>query len=241
MTTSLHLELKSGLTENNLNYNIIKSKRKTLAVSIDNIGNIFVKAPVRMPQAVIDEFLISKNNWITTKQNQAKINYQKHLKLYDYTQIMFLGEIKKCFFTKTKNIQVLQDNVLIPERYQSADKKRAYLNALKRFFIFEANKLLFEQIKNISQKTGLSFNGFKIINTKTRWGSCDRQGNISINFRAIMLNEVLTDYLIIHELAHNVEFNHSKRFWKIVSTLIPQYKTIRKMLKEYNFLQDLFR
>jgi hypothetical protein len=56
-----------------------------------------------------------------------------------------------------------------------------------------------------------------------------------------MLDEILREYLIIHELAHTVEFNHSLRFWKIVNTFIPQYKTIRKELKEFNFLQDLFR
>lgn len=219
----------------------MKSKRKTLAVSIDNAGNIIVKAPIRMPQAIIDEFLISKNNWIVSKQTHAKINYQKYFQLYDYTEIMFLGEIKKCIFTNTKSIQIIENGILIPKKYQTVEKKKAYKNALKRFFISEAERLFLVQFKNILEKTGLKFGSLKIINSRSRWGSCDKEGNISINFRAVMLKEILREYLFIHELAHNVEFNHSKRFWKIVSTFIPQYKTVRKMLKEYNFLQDLFR
>lgn len=227
--------------KNNLDYHIVKSKRKTLAVNIDNIGNITVKAPLKMPQAVIDEFLISKYNWITLKQNQAKSNYNKYLELYNYSHIMFLGEIKKCVYSETKDIKIIENNIFIPKKYQAADKKRAYFNALKRFYIAEAQRIFTIQLKDICKKTELRFGSLKIINSKSRWGSCDRQGNISINFRAVMLNEILRNYLIIHELAHNIEFNHSPKFWKLVSVFIPQYKTVRKNLKEYNFLQDLFR
>ena len=226
--------------KNNFNYNIIRSQRKTLAVSIDNIGNVIVKAPIRMPLHIIDEFLISKSVWITTRLNKAKSNYQKYFELYDYSKVMYLGDIKQCVFNNTKKIHVDNEFVLIPIKY-SADNKRAYATALKRFFIARSEEVFLKQLNYISQKTGLKFNSLKIINAKSRWGSCDRQGNISINFRAIMLDEILREYLIIHELAHTVEFNHSLRFWKIVNTFIPQYKTIRKELKEFNFLQDLFR
>lgn len=227
--------------KNNLNYKIIKSKRKTLAVSIDNVGNILVKAPLRMPQAIIDEFLLSKSNWIISRQNKAKSLYQRYLGLYDYNQIMFLGEIKKCVFNDTKIIEIKDDYIFIPRKYQSVDKKRAYQNALKNFFIIQSENILLKRLQKISELTGLKFNSLKIINSKSRWGSCDKDGNISINFRAVMLDENLRDYLIIHELAHTIEFNHSSRFWKIVNTYIPQYKAIRKKLKDYNFLQDLFR
>ena len=67
----------------------------------------------------------------------------------------------------------------------------------------------------------------------TRWGSCSSKGNLNFNWTLILTPEPLQDYVVVHELAHRLEMNHSDRFWKIVESQIPDYKERRNLLKTY--------
>lgn len=71
-----------------------------------------------------------------------------------------------------------------------------------------------------------------IRNQKTRWGSCSKKGNLNFNYRIALLPEALADYIIVHELCHIGEFNHSRDFWNLVSVACPNYIEIRKELKQ---------
>jgi len=70
---------------------------------------------------------------------------------------------------------------------------------------------------------------------KTRWGSCSRLGNLNFNYKIALLPGELADYIVVHELCHLLEFNHSKRFWALVEKTVPNYVAIRKKLKQGNF------
>lgn len=78
---------------------------------------------------------------------------------------------------------------------------------------------------------GFSYNRINIKNQKTRWGSCSKRGNLNFNYRILQLPESVADYLIVHELCHLKEFNHSKNFWHEVSKTMPNYKLLRNQLK----------
>lgn len=94
-----------------------------------------------------------------------------------------------------------------------------------------ARELVLKKLLEINQSYNFSFKRVSIRHTKTRWGSCSKQGNLNFNYRIIFLPSHLADYLITHELCHLKEMNHSNRFWSLVSKTLPNYKELRQELR----------
>ena len=89
-----------------------------------------------------------------------------------------------------------------------------------------------DRIKYFNDLYKFSVNKITIRNQKTRWGSCSRKGNLNFNFKIVFLPSHLADYIIVHELCHLGEFNHSKRFWNLVVKAVPDYLDLRKELRK---------
>ncbi len=96
--------------------------------------------------------------------------------------------------------------------------------------------LVKERLEYFNKLYHFKWNRISIKNQKTRWGSCSRQGNLNFNYKIVLLPEEQADYIIVHELCHLKELNHSSRFWKLVSLSIPSYKDIRSNLRK-NYLK----
>jgi len=136
---------------------------------------------------------------------------------------------------------------------QFINKKRSWilksLNYFKRFgnrvivksgkreykkYRAQALALAAAKVEQWNKFYGFSYNKVNIKNQKTRWGSCSKKGNLNFNYKIVHLPENILDYLIVHELCHLKEFNHSQNFWSLVSQAQPNYKTLRKSLRGYN-------
>ncbi|HAT74290.1 MAG: hypothetical protein US30_C0002G0025 [Candidatus Moranbacteria bacterium GW2011_GWF2_36_839] len=90
-----------------------------------------------------------------------------------------------------------------------------------------AREIAEKKLKYFNEFYGFSYGRVSIRNQKTRWGSCSRSGNLNFSYRIIYLSEKLCDYIIVHELCHLGEFNHSRDFWNLVVKMVPEYKKIR--------------
>ena len=103
----------------------------------------------------------------------------------------------------------------------------------KDYLYHKASALLLveERLQQFNMFYGLKWNTITIKNMKSRWGSCSKQGNLNFSYRITLLPRELADYLVVHELCHLGEFNHSPDFWKLVEKTIPNYKLCRKQLK----------
>ncbi len=95
--------------------------------------------------------------------------------------------------------------------------------------------LVNDRIRHFNLFYGFRFKAVNIKNQKTRWGSCSKKGNLNFNYKLSLLAPHLADYIIVHELCHLAEFNHSKRFWDLVAKTIPEHKKLRKELLTFNF------
>jgi predicted metal-dependent hydrolase len=105
--------------------------------------------------------------------------------------------------------------------------------ALERWYRAEAAKLIGERAYKLSTQMGISYKRITIRGQKTRWGSCSRKKNLSFNWKLLMAPEPVVDYVIIHELAHLKEMNHSKRFWALVAQHCHGWREHRRWLKQH--------
>jgi len=94
-----------------------------------------------------------------------------------------------------------------------------------------ARRLALERLQYFNSFYGLTYNRLSIRDQKTRWGSCSKKGNLNFNYRIIELAPRVADYIIVHELCHLKEFNHSPRFWLFVAKTLPDYKLLRQKIR----------
>lgn len=97
----------------------------------------------------------------------------------------------------------------------------------------QARSLAWERIGAMEHIYGVQVNRVIIRNQKTRWGSCSKKGNLNFNYHIIFLSSEQLDYVIAHELAHLREFNHSRHFWTLVAQVSPEYRKVKKELRQY--------
>ncbi len=100
----------------------------------------------------------------------------------------------------------------------------------------EARVLVHEKITQLNMHYGFPIRKVAIRNTKSRWGSCSKQGNLNFNYKILFLPPHIADYIIVHELCHLKEFNHSADFWNLVAKVTPNHKDIRAELRKTSHL-----
>jgi predicted metal-dependent hydrolase len=117
----------------------------------------------------------------------------------------------------------------LPPRFPPVEIKRAVIGLYKQI----ARQVLTDRTFAYAKETGLMPVTIKVNSAKTRWGSCSSKGSINYSWRLIMAEVEVIDYVIVHELAHIKELNHSSKFWEIVASIMPDYKLRQKKLKEF--------
>lgn len=114
-----------------------------------------------------------------------------------------------------------------PQKEKSPSEKRLeaiYRDAAREYFP--------KRVSYFSHVLGVNYGKITIRDQKTRWGSCSSKGNLSFNWRLILAPPNVLDYVVVHELCHRKEMNHSQRFWALVESVMPEYREYRKWLKE---------
>lgn len=133
-------------------------------------------------------------------------------------------------FVKQKSAwisQKLEDFKKVPPPLIRKSSRKEYLKHKEAARVFVTNK-----VKHFNQFYGYTYGTISIKNQKTRWGSCSKRGNLNFNYRILFLSETLADYIIVHELCHLEQLNHSKKFWDLVGRVVPEYRKIRGGVEE---------
>lgn len=215
---------------------IIRTNRRSLSLEITKTGELVVRAPRRLSVDNIFKYIKEKEKWIANKQKEIQDKILVNKDINNYNQILFLGKKYNINVVKfIKQIELSDEGLLVPEKIKDKIKH------IKNWCVAHAKKILSERLEYFANVMQLDYASLTITNNKTRWGSCDSSRNIKLNFRLIMLPHKAIDFVIVHELAHILEMNHSKGFYKVVSSVLPNYKLQQKILKEHDYLLSLYR
>ena len=208
-----------------IDYEIKYSKRKTVAIYITQDAKVEVRCPYRAKKSYIEEFLVQKENWINKKLSEIK-NRKKVILSAGYSTL-YLGTEYPIVYTDGE--EGLYDGAF---RIRQSDGEQYIYDSLKRFYIQKAKEIIPERVHKYEEIMDLHTTKIGITSAKTRWGSCSAKNSVNFTWKLIMAGLDSIDYVIIHELAHIKEKNHSKNFWRIVSLYKPDYQNSRVKLRQ---------
>lgn len=224
--------------------------RRSVSIYLYPNKPIKVVAAKSTSQKVITDFLMAKKDWIEKNFEKFSEIAEKfpEKKIKAYENFPFLGKDRKLKVVITLNkkpfVSVTEENLLlhIPRNDWSAnsliEEHPTALTEIRHFYKREAVQLLSERIKFWAEQMNLHPAQVKFREQRTRWGSCSSRKIINLNWRLIVFNQEIIDYVIVHELAHLQHMNHSDRFWSLVEKYIADYKGIMKSLKESQYLVE---
>ena len=223
-----------------IEYSIVRSKRKTVTISIRD-GVVTVKAPPRTSVEYINEFVAQKSAWIVKKLTEYKNKSNMFAPLERGECALLHGryyDIVPSQSHKRITVDKACGVLYMPVKY--ADKT-ARDKALAAWYKRTAQTELSARLGATSARIGLSYRSFALTNARTKWGSCDGECNIRLNWRLVMLDDGSVEYVIVHELAHTVHHDHSREFWAEVGKFVPDHAARKKRLKTYSVLTSMFR
>ncbi|MBI4686643.1 MAG: M48 family metallopeptidase [Nitrospirae bacterium] len=213
---------------------IIRSKRKTIALEIARDATLIVRAPYRTPMDFIEKVVFKKRFWIKEKQEIIRDRYQKiaSKKFVSGEGFLYLGNMYRLEFIDASDMSIVFNNGFQISRQHIYMAKEI----LTAWYKEKAYQKISERADWYSSLYGLKYNKIKISDAQKRWGSCSAKGNLNFSWRLIMAPLRVIDYVVVHELAHLEENNHSKAFWNKVKIMLPDYEQYRKWLKENTHL-----
>ncbi|MFE6168445.1 M48 family metallopeptidase [Viridibacillus arvi] len=220
-------------------YEIKYSNRKTVNISVERDRSVMVRAPQGISEEKIECIVQSKRIWIIEKINHEQ-KYPAKLVPKEFVSgetLLYLG----------KNYQLLVvddeiEGVEFNQRFIISKSNQKNANKLLKDWYCQRSKIKIEsKVKMFGKQLGVKYKEVKISDMKYRWGSCTPNNNIIFNWKLVKAPMYVLDYLVVHELAHLIEPNHSPKFWNIVSIQIPQYEKAKNWLKQNgNLLENEF-
>lgn len=208
------------------------SRRKKLNIIVERDRSIVVHAPEGVSDEKIRQVVDSKRQWIYEKINHPQkyqdLPHPPGKELISGESALYLGRQYRIEMVKTglSEIQFAQ-RFLIPA---AQGEKRE--ETLREWYISKAKEKIIPRVKHHARELGVNFAEVKIVGNRYRWGSCTVKNNVNFNWRLIKAPMFVIDYVIIHELAHLIEPNHTPRFWNIVRAQSPTMEKAKAWLKE---------
>jgi predicted metal-dependent hydrolase len=235
------------IRDNKIDYTVVKTKRKTIGITIDMNGEVKVSAPLHISEKQIEETIQKKANWIIKKLDEVR---KMNLKVV-YKE--FVRGEKFLYLGKEYTLEIVEEDLSKVEIYMQDDTISVHIarelpeeirkQVIKEILIEWYRQRFAEIVKERIEKysTQLKVVPCKVVikDQKTRWGSCSSKGNININWRLVMVPIDIIDYVVVHELCHLKIMNHSRDFWNLVESIVPDYRGKREWLKVNGFLTHI--
>lgn len=208
-------------------YEVVRSQRRTMSVTVNRDGNITVRVPSRTSVREIEKFVQSKSDWVKKHLNSIEKNKLSLSSVTEGRAVLVKGKevpLKFC------GVNTFTDREICVKSIKNL--KKLYVDNLGGEFL-----RLFEHYRAVG---GFDCNGVEFNSYKSRWGCCGRDKRIFFNYKLLMLPISLWGLVIVHELCHTVYMNHSKQFYGLLEKILPSARTLRRGLKQYSLVCSMY-
>jgi len=220
-------------------YSVKRTRRvKTIAIRVEHDGKVNVLVPRFVKNMYVKQFVRKKTDWILKRQK-----YFQDL-LHKYPPKEFVNGESFPLLGRNYRLKLIRRKGLAQPRFgincgrlqvtvngQIGDSLRGVVkDVIKRWYSKYTEKKVQERVKKYSGILDVSPKKVKVVNQLKRWGSCSRNGVLRFNWKLSMLPVSMLDYVVVHELCHLKEHNHSKHFWSLLKSVLPDYETKREYL-----------
>lgn len=214
------------------------ARRRTIEIQV-RPDSIRVLAPKRVAQARIDSFVVEKTDWIRTRQQELLLRWSSQLApviLDQDSQILWLGERFKLCISDGEpqtRVQLLPNEIKLElSRRIRKPQSEAIIEQLEYWYREQALQLFQQRVNDWSGLMGIVPSAVVVRSYRRKWGCCNSRGIVSFNWLLIMVPLSIIDYVIVHELSHLREMNHSSQFWLEVEKFYPDYRQAKIWLND---------
>jgi len=211
-------------------HQILRTKRRTVGLQVTPDARLIVRVPQKMPLETVHEVVRQKLPWILRKQRFAREHYAPEV-----PRIFIAGE-------KFQYLGAEYELFVVPGAYGPLvfNEKGFFLREgcvplakwlFRDWYREQAAEYLDARVRHYTAITGTSFSKIKISDAKGRWGSCSSKGVLNFSWCLVMAPQEVVDYVVVHEVVHLEELNHSKRFWQKVAALVPDFLQAKRWLE----------
>ena len=213
-------------------YTLVRSGRKTLALTLDREGRLVVRAPRRMGLRRIEGFIQEKEPWILRKQAEIQAFHPVPITGTPGEVLPFRGERLTLASGEGPRVERRGDVLYLPPG--------AGPETLADWLRGEALAALTENTARRAAELGLTYSGLKLTEARGRWGSCNARNVIRLSWRLVLCPPAAADYVAVHELCHVLHKDHSRSFWAAVEAACPDWRDQRRWLHEHRGMMELF-
>lgn len=212
-----------------MNYTLIRSRRKTLALQLKTDGSLLVRCPLKLGLHEVEGFIQAKQGWILSKQQMLHENAQKReaFRLHAGMELRYLGKTYPLRISENPQSGFDAQGFYLGNKLSEEKMQARVVKIYKQL----ATACITAKVEHYARLYKLKYTGLRIGSAKTRWGSCSSKNQLTFSWRLIMADELCVDYVVLHELAHTLEHNHSKNFWTKLGRMMPDYPQARQQLR----------
>jgi len=216
---------------------VIRSKRKTISLQVSDDATLIVRVPFEVSEEIINRVILKHSDWIEKKKKEMQLRDIKFSKkeFVNGEGFLYLGNYYWLRLVENQEISLNFENGFYLSKDYLVNARGIFIEWYKK----RAYEKISERVKWYAQKRGFKYNRINITDAQKRWGSCSCKGNLNFSWRLIMAPLPVVDYVIVHELVHLEEKNHSRPFGNKVKLLLSDYKKHQDWLKRNGHLLRL--
>lgn len=216
---------------------IYSPQRKTIGLTVERDNRVVVRAPEGTPLERIERAVASRRLWLFEKQRTGR-KYPAEPERKEFVTgeaLLYLGRHYRLDVSDEPIPGVQFQGTFVIARHNQA----AARDLFRCWYTARARERLIDRARHFAAALGVKYGRLLVSDLKFRWGSCTPRGNLNFNWRIIKAPSFVLDYLVVHELAHLLEPNHTPRFWTIVAVQVPRWEQAKTWLKDHGHLLEV--